>query len=94
MLWIAVALAFAGCKSAAEKQCFDGANKDKVRLAACGELCDKGDDKACATQGEIALERCMRDEDAEYCRWMCDYGKDGKDLYCKKLELLKRKNAK
>lgn len=35
----------------------------------------------------------MKDGDSETCRWMCHYGKDGKDLYCKEFEKITGKPA-
>lgn len=72
------------------KQCFgDDAASVKNQVSACGELCDKDDGKACAKQVELANEACIEGGDAEICRWMCDYAKDGKEVYCKKHEELK-----
>jgi hypothetical protein len=66
------------------KACFEQTDKPlKQRISACGELCDKDDAKACATQVDLALAACVEKGDKETCRWMCDYAKD-KDLFCKK----------
>lgn len=93
VLWLGFVLAASACKSDAEKLCFDGKMDDKYRVSACGELCDKDDGKACSTQTQVALQRCMKDRDPETCRWMCLYGKDGKDLYCKEHEAITGKPA-
>lgn len=85
-LWMLLVLSVAACKSDAEKLCFEGKLDAPHRVAACGELCDKDDQKACGTQGEVGLQRCMKEHDAETCTWMCRYAKDGKDLYCKEAE--------
>jgi hypothetical protein len=68
------------------KQCNDAAAPIRTRIAACGELCDKEDAKACATQTEIATKECLEKGDAGTCEWMCRYAKLGQDLYCKKHE--------
>jgi hypothetical protein len=71
-----------GCKSDTEKACFES-TIPKTVVSACGELCDKSDGKACHQQATIGLEACMTKHDAEVCRWMCHYSKDGADLFCK-----------
>jgi len=86
-------LGLGACKNDTEKLCFDGAINAPHRVSACGELCDKGDSKACGIQGETGLQRCMKDKDAETCRWMCLYGKDGKDLYCAEAEKITGKRV-
>ncbi len=81
----ALAAIFAGGLACDEtsKECFDGAaGSVKANVAACGELCDKGDAKACDEQGALAKTHCLDGSDKEICRWMCDYAKDGKELYC------------
>ena len=88
-----LALGLMACKSDAEKLCFDGKMDSPNRVSACGELCDKDDSKACGIQGEVGLQRCMKDKDAETCRWMCHYGKDGQDLYCKEYQAITGKPA-
>lgn len=89
----AVLFAFTGCTSDAERACFEAPITAPHRVSACGELCDKGDQKACGIQGETGLQRCMKDKDAETCRWMCSYGKDGRDLYCREYQKITGKPA-
>ncbi len=89
----AALLATACGKDGAESACFETGGTPKVRVSACGELCDKDNGKACAVQTEVATEHCMKKGDAEICRWMCDYAKSGADLYCKQKEALDRGGA-
>jgi hypothetical protein len=90
---LVLVVALGACKSDAEKLCFDGKIDEPNRVSACGEECDQGNEKACATQADVGLQRCMKDRDAETCRWMCHYGKDGKDLYCNEYEKITGKPA-
>ena len=81
LVFLAVMLALPGCDEAT-KMCNDEAATPKFRVSACGELCDKEDGPACVKQDEVAQKACFQDKDAEICRWMCDYAKVGKELYC------------
>ena len=75
-------LSTVGCKSAGEKKCLEGKIDEPHIASACGEACDQGNQEACVKQTKIGDERCFKAKDAETCRWMCLYGKSGKDLYC------------
>lgn len=77
-----VVLLVAGCKSAAEKACFDSSKPSYGKASQCGEECDRGNGAACAQQTKIGTDGCMTAKDVELCRWMCDNGHAGKDLYC------------
>jgi hypothetical protein len=85
---LGLSAALVGCDKTSAACFEDKSLPVKQRISACGELCDKDDAKACDQQAEIAVEHCMQKGDAEVCRWMCDFAKVGKDLYCKKHESL------
>jgi hypothetical protein len=82
---LVLAFVLSGCKSEAEKACFDNSQSSKNRVSACGEACDKNGE-ACAEQTKVGTDGCMTKKDAEVCRWMCNYGKTGQDLYCAEYE--------
>lgn len=81
------------CQSDAEKMCFDDSKLSKIKVSACGEACEKNNSKACVRQAEIANELCIENNDAEVCRWMCDYATVGKNVYCKALNRKERVEA-
>lgn len=81
-------MGLSGCDETS-KQCLEAEDAPvKARVSACGELCEKKDSKACAKQVELANAACIEGDDAEVCRWMCEYATTGKDVYCKKHEEL------
>ena len=91
ILSITTVFLFAACQSEAEKQCFDGNDKD--RLAYCYEACRSGNDKACATENKVGLQQCFTDHNTESCSRMCRYSKSsGKELFCKEYEKLTGKS--
>lgn len=78
-----------GCKSDAEKACFDKPPSDKKTwISACGEACEKKVEKACAKVTEIANKHCIEKGDIAVCSWACNYAKTGAKLYCKRQKAL------
>lgn len=58
---------------------------EKKNLSACNELCDiKNNNKACAMQTELGIQKCMDERDIKVCSSLCLMAKDGKELFCKK----------
>lgn len=79
----------AGCDETS-KICFEGAGKPvHLQISACGELCEKDDQKACGHMTDLALPACMEKHDRESCAWMCNYSTvGGKELFCDELAKL------
>ena len=93
---MALGMTLGGCKSDAEKACFDNPPKNpKTWASACGEACDHAKNKkACAKLAEIGAEHCFKKGNREVCRWLCEFAKTGADVYCKhmkKLDAAKKK---
>lgn len=80
---------FAGCDKTS-KTCFEGgAEPMSHQVSACGELCEKDDQKACGRMTELAIPACVDKDDREVCSWMCNYSTTGgKELFCAELEKL------
>lgn len=78
-----------GCDKTS-KTCFDGSSTPvHLQVSACGELCEKDDQKACGRMTELAIPACAEKHDRETCAWMCNYSPTGgKDLFCAELEKL------
>jgi hypothetical protein len=86
---LAIALLGLGCDKIS-KICFDGASQPvHLQVSACGELCEKDDQKACGRMTDLAIPACSEKHDRETCAWMCNYSPiGGKELFCAELEKL------
>lgn len=79
-----------GCDKTS-KICFEGEAGRPVheQISACGELCEKDDQKACGEMTELALAACTEKHDRESCAWMCNYSSAGnKEFFCDELAKL------
>jgi hypothetical protein len=79
----------AGCDKVS-KTCFEGSDQPAhLQVGACGELCEKDDQKACGRMTELAIPACVEKDDREVCSWMCHYSPiGGRELFCAELETL------
>lgn len=78
-----------GCDKVS-KTCFEGTTEPiHHQVSACGELCEKDDQKACGRMTELAIPACSQKGDRETCSWMCNYSPTGgKEVFCAELEKL------
>lgn len=88
-LALAIAVLGLGCDKTS-KTCFDGSSQAiHLQVSACGELCEKNDQKACGRMTELAIPACTEKHDRETCSWMCNYSTTGgKELFCDELAKL------